>query len=82
MLRGREYSSSHRLAKPAAGSEFILAGHHSTVALKSNGLKPKHHAILQGIPKVPLTARSYTVNWRATADDGHHQKGSWTFKVS
>lgn len=53
----------------------------SAVALKSNGLKAKHHAILQGIPKQPLTKGSYTVNWRATADDGHHEKGSWTFKV-
>ncbi|WP_028064182.1 copper resistance CopC family protein [Solirubrobacter soli] len=53
----------------------------STVALKSTGLKPSNHAIVQGIPKRPLSKGSYTVNWRALADDGHHQKGSWTFKV-
>jgi methionine-rich copper-binding protein CopC len=25
---------------------------------------------------------SYKVKWRALADDGHHESGSWTFKVS
>ena len=25
---------------------------------------------------------SYRVKWRALSDDGHHESGSWTFKVS
>ncbi len=53
----------------------------SNVALSRTGLKSSNHAIVQGIPKSPLTKGTYTVNWRALADDGHHQKGSWTFKV-
>jgi methionine-rich copper-binding protein CopC len=29
-----------------------------------------------------LSKGSYKVKWRALADDGHHENGTWTFKVS
>jgi methionine-rich copper-binding protein CopC len=27
-----------------------------------------------------LAAGTYTVTWKALADDGHHESGSWTFR--
>jgi methionine-rich copper-binding protein CopC len=52
-----------------------------TVALGRTGLKPSNHAILQWIPKQPLSPGRYTVEWRARADDGHRETGSWSFRV-
>jgi methionine-rich copper-binding protein CopC len=52
-----------------------------TVALKRTGLKSSNHAILQWIPKQPLGPGRYSVNWRARADDGHREQGSWSFRV-
>ena len=51
------------------------------VAPKRTGLKASNHAAVQWIPKAPLPAGRYTVNWRARAQDGHSEKGSWTFRV-
>jgi methionine-rich copper-binding protein CopC len=53
----------------------------SVVALKRTGLKSSNHAVLQWLPKAPLAAGGYTVSWRARADDGHSEKGSWKFRV-
>jgi hypothetical protein len=51
------------------------------VPLKRTGLKSTDHAVLQWIPKSPLASGRYTADWRARADDGHSEKGSWTFRV-
>jgi hypothetical protein len=53
----------------------------SVVPYARTGLKSSNKAVLQWIPKSALAAGSYTVNWRARADDGHSEKGSWKFKV-
>ena len=53
----------------------------AVVAMKRTGLKSGNKAVLQWIPKAPLAPGSYTANWRARADDGHSEKGSWSFKV-
>jgi methionine-rich copper-binding protein CopC len=39
-------------------------------------------AILRAVFARSLGKGTYTVKWRALADDGHHESGSWTFKVS
>jgi methionine-rich copper-binding protein CopC len=49
---------------------------------KSAGLKPGNKAILRAVFATSLGKSSYTVKWRALADDGHHESGSWTFRVS
>jgi methionine-rich copper-binding protein CopC len=49
---------------------------------KASGLKPGHKAILRAVFARSLGKGTYTVKWRALADDGHHESGSWTFKVS
>jgi len=52
------------------------------VALKSSGLIRTDQAVIRAVPKAKLTPGSYKVNWRARADDGHSEKGTWSFKVS
>ena len=65
----------------AAGKIQLLRG---TKALtpKASGLKPGHKAILRAVFARSLGKGTYTVKRRALADDGHHESGSWTFKVS
>jgi methionine-rich copper-binding protein CopC len=46
------------------------------------GLKPGNKTILRAVFARSLGKATYTVKWRALADDGHHESGSWTFKVS
>jgi methionine-rich copper-binding protein CopC len=48
---------------------------------KAAGLKPGDKAILRAVFASSLPDGSYRVAWRALADDGHHEKGSWTFHV-
>ena len=52
------------------------------LAPKTAGLKPGNKAILRAAFARSLGKGSYRVKWRALADDGHHESGSWTFKVS
>jgi copper resistance protein C len=49
---------------------------------KAAGLKPDNKAILRAVFARSLAKGTYTLQWRALADDGHHEKGSWTFHVS
>ena len=49
---------------------------------KTSGLKAGNKAILRAVFARSLGKGSYKVKWRALADDGHHESGSWTFKVS
>jgi methionine-rich copper-binding protein CopC len=49
---------------------------------KAAGLKPGNKALLRAVFTKSLGKGSYKVKWRALADDGHHENGSWTFKVS
>jgi methionine-rich copper-binding protein CopC len=39
-------------------------------------------AVVAAVFARSLGKGSYNVKWRALADDGHHESGSWTFKVS
>jgi methionine-rich copper-binding protein CopC len=48
---------------------------------KTSGLKPGNKAFLRAVFSKPLPKGSYRVSWRALADDGHHEHGSWTFRV-
>jgi copper resistance protein C len=48
---------------------------------RTSGLKPGNKAILRAVFSTPLAKGAYRVSWRALADDGHHEKGSWTFRV-
>jgi copper resistance protein C len=44
-------------------------------------LKPGNKAILRAVFGTSLPKGAYRVAWRALADDGHREKGSWTFRV-
>jgi methionine-rich copper-binding protein CopC len=48
---------------------------------KAAGLERGDKAILRAVFASSLPDGSYRVAWRALADDGHHEKGSWTFHV-
>jgi copper resistance protein C len=48
---------------------------------KAAGLKPGNKAVLRAVFASSLPRGSYKVSWRALADDGHHEQGSWTFHV-
>ncbi|UGS38446.1 DUF1775 domain-containing protein [Capillimicrobium parvum] len=46
-----------------------------------SGLQPSDHAVLRARFARPLAPGRYTVSWRARADDGHSETGSWSFTV-
>lgn len=50
------------------------------VSLSASGLVG-HRTALRAVPSATLPSGRYTVSWRALADDGHHQRGTWTFRV-
>jgi methionine-rich copper-binding protein CopC len=52
-----------------------------TVTATSAGLNRRNHAVLQATFARPLPRGSYEVSWRARADDGHSEHGSWRFSV-
>ncbi len=47
---------------------------------KTSGLNAKK-TVLRETFATPLSKGVYTVSWRALADDGHHQAGTWKFTV-
>jgi hypothetical protein len=51
------------------------------LSAKTSGLAPKNKARVRAVFARNLPSGSYTVKWRALADDGHHQKGTFRFKV-
>jgi uncharacterized protein YcnI/methionine-rich copper-binding protein CopC len=51
------------------------------VKAQTSGLKASDKAILRETFARPLTKGRYAVSWRALADDGHHEAGTWTFTV-
>lgn len=51
------------------------------VKAKTAGLKPSNHAILQATFAKALSKGTYAVSWRARADDGHSESGTWSFTV-
>ena len=53
----------------------------SAVAASASGLAPKNKARLRATFTKNLPSGRYTVRWRALADDGHHEKGTFKFRV-
>jgi uncharacterized protein YcnI len=51
------------------------------VRAKTAGLKPSNHAILRATFARALSQGTYKVSWRARADDGHSESGTWSFRV-
>lgn len=54
----------------------------AAVTAKSSGLAPKNKALLRAVFSTNLPSGKYTVKWRALADDGHHEKGTFHFRIS
>jgi methionine-rich copper-binding protein CopC len=53
----------------------------SAVAARASGLAPKNKARLRATFAKNLPSGRYTIRWRALADDGHHEKGTFHFGV-
>jgi copper resistance protein C len=53
----------------------------TTVAARTSGLSPSNHARLRAVFAHRLPAGKYTVSWRARADDGHREHGTFRFRV-
>jgi copper resistance protein C len=53
----------------------------SAVAAKASGLVATDKARLRATFSKNLRSGRYTVRWRALADDGHHEKGTFHFRV-
>jgi methionine-rich copper-binding protein CopC len=53
----------------------------STVAARASGLQPSNKARLRATFARNLPSGRYTVSWRARADDGHSERGTFTFRV-
>ena len=48
---------------------------------RTSGLEPGNKAVLRAVFSTALPKGAYRVAWRALADDGHRETGSWTFRV-
>jgi methionine-rich copper-binding protein CopC len=53
----------------------------SAVTASASGLAPKNKARLRATFTKNLASGRYSVSWRALADDGHHEKGTFKFRV-
>ena len=53
----------------------------SAVRARAAGLDPRNHARLRATFGRRLPSGSYKVSWRARADDGHREGGTFTFRV-
>jgi methionine-rich copper-binding protein CopC len=53
----------------------------ATVTARASGLQPSNKARLRATFARPLPSGSYTVSWRARADDGHSERGTFRFRV-
>jgi len=53
----------------------------STVAATASGLQPSNHARLRAAFAPKLPSGRYSVSWRARADDGHSERGTFRFTV-
>jgi methionine-rich copper-binding protein CopC len=53
----------------------------SMSAPTASGLQPSNHARLRAVFARRLPAGKYSVSWRARADDGHRERGSFRFTV-
>ena len=53
----------------------------STVAARASGLQPSNKARLRATFARNLPSGRYTVRWRARADDGHSERGTFKFRV-
>jgi methionine-rich copper-binding protein CopC len=53
----------------------------STVAAKASGLQPSNKARLRATFAKKLAPGRYSVSWRALADDGHRERGTFRFTV-
>ena len=47
----------------------------------ASGLQPSNHARLRAVFARRLPAGKYAVSWRARADDGHREHGTFRFTV-
>jgi copper resistance protein C len=64
-----------------AGLITVKRANGSTVAPRTSGLQPSNKARLRAVFARRLPAGKYTVNWRARADDGHSERGTFRFTV-
>jgi methionine-rich copper-binding protein CopC len=53
----------------------------STVPARASGLQPSNKARLRALFARKLPAGRYSVSWRARADDGHRERGTFRFRV-
>jgi copper resistance protein C len=53
----------------------------STVPARTSGLQPSNKARLRAAFSRNLPSGRYTVSWRARADDGHREHGTFRFRV-
>lgn len=53
----------------------------TAVATSASGLAPHNKALLRATFARNLPSGRYSVSWRALADDGHHEKGTFKFRV-
>lgn len=53
----------------------------AAVAASASGLAPNNKALLRAKFAKKLPSGRYSVSWRALADDGHHEKGTFKFRV-
>jgi methionine-rich copper-binding protein CopC len=53
----------------------------SMAAPTASGLQPSNKARLRAVFARKLPAGRYTVSWRARADDGHRERGTFRFTV-
>ena len=62
------------------GKISIATASGKAVSISSSGLVSRK-TVLRAVPGATLPSGRYVVSWRALSDDGHRERGTWTFRV-
>jgi methionine-rich copper-binding protein CopC len=68
-------------AAVVTGTISVARSDGSAVPARAAGLDPRNRARLRATFARKLMSGRYTVSWRARADDGHSERGTFSFRV-
>jgi methionine-rich copper-binding protein CopC len=68
-------------AAVVTGTISVARSDGSVVPARAAGLDPRNRARLRATFARKLTSGRYKVSWRARADDGHSERGTFSFRV-
>jgi hypothetical protein len=79
--RSRRRGARRLAGRGDTGKITVYNASGSALDAKASGLAANDKARLRATFAKNLPAGLYSVRWRALADDGHHEKGTFHFRV-